>query len=1241
MYLKKLELLGFKSFADRTQFIFQPGLTGIVGPNGCGKSNVVDAFKWIFGEQSAKGLRGSEMRDVIFNGTQSRKPTGFAEVSVTFDNADGFLPVDFAEVEIARRLFRSGESEYFINKDRCRLKDIRELFLDTGIGRTSYSILEQGKIDVLLQASTLDRRVIFEEAAGISKYRVKKAEALRALARAQENLNRLQDIIDEVEKRIRRVKIQAGRARKYREYSDRLRELRIRLALEEFVGSVEGRADISFGLHWCGVRLEHLEGLIGRLAAGLDCQTEARLRLASSLQALRERLASERIAKERTAERIRQAERRGSELLEERERKAKDLNETLESLEGLRRGVELERGKLATLAREIEGRRERLTVAVDDLKRMQESQERSRNELEACKNSVVELIQKRSKLANSVVQVTSELANLRARKDRLENTMRRLREELDVCERRSEEHRARLSETARQQTKLEDEKTAIEAAIVELEEGLRHLEATRSQRQEELHRKSSRYDALRSFEEELGGVAAGVAEVLRREGDLPRGACPAGMVATLLRVERKYAQAVEAALGARTQSLVIETEDGALELLEFVRNEKLGGVEVIPLDRLDYEPLEYFPRQAGVVGPLRAVVELQPQFDAGIFQDLVDRLLANILLVEDLDRAISLARNGSRPFRLVTLDGDLVEPWGGISVPGVTEPGILSRRSEMEELLREVDRLEEICRALQGDLRSLRQQLETRSEEARVKQVALEEKRRSRVAAEGELAQNEREMDRLRRELKISAAERTELDEEIRVRLEEKDAREKEVQAVELERAATEDDISNRQARLQALTRDLECLNEATGRLRLEVARSEKQEEGLRQLIERQATNLQDRERRCEDLREEISMLGRRSQDTEQSLQASRRQLEDLEEEVKSLEGQLRSVEDEDRFLAELETAFRQELDKVRARVQEVSREREGLQLRDQEDRLRRNTLLERIDEQYGIDLQAVLGRRAEQHAGTAGQIDGATDAEGESATTARETAGEPAGGDERFLEPPPDWNRDEAKQEAKLLQEKIRKLGNVNLEALEELEELEERHKFQIGQKNDLVESERKLRTVIGEINRKSREMFLESFQKVQEHFSDLFRKCFGGGKAELVLEEGVDVLEAGIDLVARPPGKKLTSLSLMSGGEKTMTTIALLLAIFRSRPSPFCILDEVDAALDDANVRRFAVLVRDFLQQSQFIVITHNKVTMAEAGTLYGVTMEERGVSRKVAVELEDYDPQKMEAAAVRTEA
>ena len=1297
MYLKRLELYGFKSFAERTVLTFQPGMTGVVGPNGCGKSNVVDAFKWIYGEQSAKGLRGSEMKDVIFNGTQRRKPSGFAEVTIVFDNEDRYLDIDYAEVAVTRRLFRSGESEYLINKQRCRLKDIKGMFIGTGIGQTSYSVFEQGKIDVLLNSSSMDRRIILEETAGVSKYRAKREETLRALLRVEDNLTRLNDIIEEVEKRIQRVKNQARKARRFRALSERLKELRLRAAIDDYRVSVRAGEDNSFRLAWSEFQCGRLDAVLEELEGRLQEEEAARVREQGRVRSLREELETERIQSERVRERIANGTRRARELAEDRESKKADVAATERGLEELREQLQTERGELEVLGTKHEEQEQdhtRLAAGREEAYRLSEEAIQRREEAKA---QALELLQQHSRVGNELSQLEADHRNLAARTERLRASTDGFGEQLKAV---SAERAARETDLAQLEGALKNlqaARHAKEESLAAIEEGLRSLDASLVAQQRALQHCVSRRELLESLEEELEGVSKGVADILRRgDGDsrIPFKQIH-GMVATLLKVDSRYARAVESALGSRTQSLVVESQEGALSLLEVARDEDIGAVEVVCLDRISGTERDYLPKHGGVLGHLVDKVETPVGFE-----ELAERLLSGVILVEDLPTAVALSRNGLRDCRLVTLGGEVVEPWGGLLLPGQSEVGLLSRRSELEELGTRVTVLEGEVGALEGAIEAKRAELKSERED--VEELRGREAERSREAAqvESELGQMGREIERLEREIRVGTSEVEELQTDLDgVRAEQTSARERAV-AIETEQQACEVrcrelDDSTRQA-AEAMAQADAALQQA----RVEKVEVERRLEGLAEMIKRQERLLTERESQLEELRSGITSLEQRERDTVEAVQASEGELDRTVARERTL-GDVLQIEEE--FDAESDARIRRhrgEIENVRREHSRVSQQREASNARTQEEAYRRNHLIERMDEEYGVDLVGLMerepavvaaaarleggcdeasgGEAAYAQAGTSqagasegdeartseGQIvrangdaarveDGAAalTSEGENHARAEvakveantdDVAVDPLEavgivGDERYLLPDPEWERESSRDEAKELQEKLRRLGSVNLEALEELDELEERHTFQKGQRDDLLASEVDLRGIMSELNNTCRELFLETFQEVQRHFSDLFRKCFGGGKAELLLEEGVDVLEAGVEIVARPPGKKISSLSLMSGGEKTMTTIALLFALSRTRPSPFCILDEVDAPLDEQNVRRFSVLLQDFLEETQFIVITHNKITMAEASTLYGITMQERGVSTRVSVELENFDPDKIEEMKV----
>jgi len=1235
MYLKKLELVGFKSFADRTEFTFPSNVTAIVGPNGCGKSNIVDAFKWIFGEQSAKGLRGEEMKDVIFNGTATRKPTGMAEVTLVFDNDDRTLDIEYSEVAITRRLFRSGESEYLINKQKCRLRDIKELFLGTGLGASHYSMLEQGKIDVLLQASNQDRRIIFEEASGISKYRVKKAETLRALQRTEENLARLGDIIDEVEKRIHRVKVQAGRARRYRQHYERLRALRIRAALEDYRLLLGERVEVSSSRFLAEFRMGRLEDLLRRLQQGLDRKRDERRKLDESLADLQESLREARTRRERTEERIAQDRRRLGEIAGEIERELEEHRAGTEARNRIAADLDREIQEKAKAEQAIASRRDLLQEALQKQERIRARVEEILAGIAGMRQAILEIINNLSRVGNRMAQLSSELGSLGGRRERTQSALEEARREAESQESLVKKFsleldalRAKLEEIDGTRGEMESRADARRAEIAHLDEELDRCQAAHQDRR-------ARIDVLKRIEQSREGVGKGVAAILAERDQSPRQSQVLGMIAELVQVERKYARAVESVLGEHAQSLVVLTQEGGLALLRRVQDDQGGGVEVIALDRLIppgslarfspgdsiWEEYTELPAEGGVLGYLRDRIRVPEQF-----RPVMDALLGNVVLVEDLLTAVALSRNGLRPYRIVTLDGALVEPWGAMAVTGNgVAGGMISRKSEMEELSRELERLD-------GELLELRSSRHEKASELDEIEKGLQEILQAREAeilrissAENLLLQAGRDRDQALREVRVGESELREIAGEEERLQGERNAAGEESRSLELRHEEEKNSLAILEGEAQEAEGELKACQEALTELKVRLAEAEERDEGLRRSIFQFEENLAKEDQRLRSLEEQMEGQKRRQVETEKDLCDSEAAVVEIRATETELAGEVARMEAEERNLVELEAAFCDELDRVRQRSSAIREERESLNLQEQEGKLKRNSLVEKISDEYGFDLaQLAEGRVPEGFSQTESQESpDSTGAVGEDGAPAPE-AGLPD-----FMREDPDWNREASDAEIRILKDKIRRIGNVNLEALDELQELEERHRFMVGQRDDLRKAERDLREIIAEINRTSRELFLETFESVQQHFNDIFRKCFGGGMAELVLEDGADVLEAGIEIVARPPGKKLTSLSLMSGGEKTMTTIALLFAIFRSRPSPFCLLDEVDAPLDENNVRRFVVLLRDFIKESQFIIITHNKITMAEADSLYGITMEERGVSKRVAVEFESYEP------------
>lgn len=1185
--LKCLELIGFKSFADKTRFEFGSGITAIVGPNGSGKSNVVDAIRWILGEQSAKSLRGKEMADVIFNGSGTRRSLGMAEVSLTLDNQGGYLPIETDEVVLSRRVYRGGEGEYLINGRIARLRDIRELFLGTGAGAGAYSIIEQGKVDLMLQASTKDRRHIFEEAAGTSRFKAKKIEALRRLDRVDHNLLRVQDIHDEVEKQLRSLRAQAGKARKYKEYSDRLRGLRLAI----------GRLDVA-GLDR---RIEQatraIEALAGRRATLEVGQAECdgRLRLIDDSLAEREE-AARRLARELGEVRARgtalqaevaAADARAVDLAAAIER---DQRALAESRSGLARR-DAEAAELAARIGELERERELQAATVVEAEASLAAAAallaRQRAEHEETRRRHAEQFRDLSRLENEQSALDGQLAHLWNERGRLERERDEVTRETMALTRSAATFRA-------QRLKVALALGRCEASGGELRQDHALLLQERSERLSQLARLRDEYTAAASRAEVLEnlrlrheGLQGGVKQALaRRERGEEAWRPVVGVLAECLSASGEDADLIELGLGARAQALVVEGDAPPSEKLLAAARELPGRVTFLPLEENGAGGLVVFSEE--IPGPsLATLVECAERF-----RPLVERLLGNTFLVEDFEtaRRIAVAELG---VRLVTRSGEVVEPDGSIAAgPRRATAGILSRAAELRTLDEKRDGARKAIDALEGqlaDCAAALARLESRlglhelarstlaEQDRHFDQVlrrdhqrAVElERRRGRLAAEigridQEIAQVDREGTQIAANLDTLHAEIARLS-----------AREVELSQSLLEREAERGRLESALTAAQvALARVAE---------RREAARGQSE-----QIDAARATEA----RRTRDLIESLRQEHKRQVELELERLAARAQLADIHARLDQLAGAegaspelIDNLRAERKALSAQSTESRRQLDLLREELH--ARELEVTQLR-----LERGNLVGRIREDYGVDLTA--------DAPAAGSGDTAADVD----------LTDPRG----------------VRAEIDALKEKIARLGGVNTAAIVELEDLELRASTLAYQIGDLVTAKRHLEEVILKINEESRRLFLDTFETVREHFQDLFRKLFGGGRADILLEDETDVLESGIEIIARPPGKEPRSISLLSGGEKTMTAVALLMALFRSKPTPFCILDEVDAALDEANISRFVAALREFLDRSQFILITHSKTTMAAADVLHGVTQRESGVSIRVSVRLDD---------------
>lgn len=1179
--LKALELAGFKSFADKTRFDFHDGVTVVVGPNGSGKSNVVDAIKWVLGSQSAKSLRGSEMTDVIFNGSGSRTALNAAEVTLLLDNSSGAYGGDTLgrEVAISRRVYRSGEAEYLINGSACRLRDVRDLLAGTGIGTEAYSIIEQGKVDALLQASPRDRRAIFEEAAGISRFRAKRQDAARRLARVEQNLLRLSDIVDEVESRLRSVRMQAGKAQRYREGVKRLKELRTQIGiadwfrLTERIDNVAGELNTFTDEHtsqreW----MEQTEQQLPELEQQLHkSQTECEA-VDQQLGTLREKIARHQASIGGLAARQEDLQANIHSLEQQwRAASARPTEADASKRESLSAKLEAARGEYDQLARLLADSSEKLHVTATRAERLtiqfQELSERLagvENRLQLAEQKLSAGDDRATTVDKQLAEATEELRQLAAQHETHLAAIQRLASDRQASQQQAEAATDRLQSgqqaLAGDEQKLAEVRRACQQAQTDLATGKHRIELMLELDREQ----ATASQQVRQFvEQTLGGKPLSVADVLHVDADT--------------------APIIEAALGGLAEYLVAPSSSLLLEragdLPPHARLMRLDWrTPVAAIDQVDLSA------EAGVWGRADQFVDSE-----AAYQPLVRRLLGRTWIVDTLLTANRLAHSLGHGLHFVTADGDVLSADGALVIGGrQTARASFTRRQSIEQLQQQVGELAPRAASLaeqQADLeRSIQEQREQVAREHDANRQALEAAAgvREQLAAANSHAQvAQQRTDEVRRRVNTlrDEAERHET---------ELGSTRRTIESLETQRQQLVNTCGELGEQSQQAGTVRDEVSQRVKQLELDVAKRQHQIEALETALSAHPASSG-----TSDLREQLSrqrdaLVDRREQ-VERDLLAANASLAELTSQLEEVAPRKTSEAKHQQELREQHASLLKRLQAARRHIDESQARRSQLELTLAKLHHQRQSLADRMHEDYQIDLPDVA-------------------------------ASAPA---ER-----PALDRKQVEREIEQLREGLHKIGAVNVDALEELDEIESRFEAISSQYNDLSQAKASLERLMAKLNSESRQMFLSTVETVRGHFQELFRRLFGGGEADILLEEyeSEDALDCGVEIRASPPGKEMSTISLLSGGEKTMTCVALLLAMFRSKPSPFCVLDEVDAALDEANIGRFTGVLSDFLSSTQFIVITHSKKTMTGANTLYGVTMQESGVSKQVSVRFDD---------------
>lgn len=1250
MRLAKLTLTGFKSFADKTEILFDQPVIGIVGPNGCGKSNVVDAIKWVLGEQSAKSLRGGAMLDVIFNGSATRKPSGVAAVTLTFDNPtrdDGsrLLDLDSDQVDVTRQLYRDGTSEYLLNKQRVRLRDIKELFMDTGVGTDAYSIIEQGKVDGMLQSNPVERREIFEEAAGISRFKARKKEASRKLDRTEANLNLTRTRLEDNERRLRSVKIQATKARNFREYAATLRELQLQYVLADYHRLQTKLAAVA-------AQLEQAEADHASASRALE-KHEQELADADlerqSIAQQQKQLEHERLTQDATREQAMQRKDYASSSLDELRTRIERDGQRLEELAARAEQLAAEKAEkqeaveaLAARAAEAE---EKLADAQERYRAIGHELNEKRSQLEDEKAGIISLMRRGAQLHNEINSLDQFQQNLHETREKLDERVSKVAGDLDglltLQDEATEKHAEAQSLIEAEQTKLDE----LKEQASQLDGRQRELTQQLSAAKEKRSGLDSRRSLLQEMQDKQEGLSDPVKAILARKasnhGEDGTFDFVIGLLANMIEADVDHAAIVEAALGEFDQALVIESLDALCRDEGDNPLAALGGrVTFLAVDQFG-SPV----RSDKTIAKYDRVIDLV-RYPAAI-APLVWKLLGRTLIAPDLNTARQLRKQLPAGYRFVTPQGQLIESDGSLKAgpPVAAEDkgtGLIARRSELAVLHQQIEQLDSRIGEDQQVLSQLSDRaahIDTVSQELR---QAVYEANTVRVELSSRLDSLTGQIEQLRREQPVLSAETEKVHRQLQEANAKQQQRKSEAEELEQSSAQRKEAVDALEKVIGELEAEAEQHRESVTSIRVESGKLAEQHSSVQQQVRQAEIARHDVQRQHDMLEEQQSHQHGRIAEFEEAIEQARQQALQAESRLDQLEAALGDVGRRMDVATALIEQTRNAVTAQKRDVDAADKLIHEFQVARREQEVKAEGIVESARENLELDVVEAYAKALEQLQSAEEEVAEepveieAEESEDADAETQEVIAAEPEQ-DAEFVEETSgvdpfdiDWKTVEA--EIKDLRGKIQRLGNVNLDAIGEQDELEDQHKQLADQVLDIDTARTNLIQLIDHINERSRTQFEEVFNAIRENFAGqggMFRRLFGGGKADIILqpdEEGnIDVLESGIEIMAKPPGKEPQSIRQLSGGEKTMTAVALLMSIFKAKPSPFCVLDEVDAALDEANVERFTQVVHSFLDRSHFIIITHHKRTMQACDLMYGITMQERGVSKRVAVQFD----------------
>ena len=1180
MYLKRLELQGFKSFADKTVLELMPGITTVIGPNGSGKSNISDAIRWVLGEQSMKSLRGTKSLDIIFAGTQNRKSLGFAEASLVFDNSDGSLPIEYTEVTVTRKIYRSGETGYYINKVPCRLKDVLELFMDTGIGKDGYSIIGQGKIDEILSNKSEDRRHIFEEAAGIVKYRTRKEESEKKLEHTKLNLLRINDILSEIEGNLEPLQMQADKAKKYLNLREELKSIEIGLFvyniekykkdLEELVQAIEVMQN---QVNVEDEKLEKIKTLKEELKNSIDSITEEIENMSNigfESQKQIEQLNSDiNVAKTRIANNNENSQRYSKEI-EEQNNHIKELQEEIEQKEARKDSLKQNKEKFEKELNEKQAELDKLTqkLSAKEL------------EIEGYKQTVEQNTDKKYELQSDINTQNINYQNYEKRQAQIKQEMQSTISELDATRLNKEDIAKQFNEIENKKNKAQKSLDDVAKQREEANQKIKSFESNINALSSEMRIKESRLKFLIETEKEKEGYIKSVKSLLQdceNIKDLGKGMH--GVLANIIEVPDELETAIEMCLGASLQNIVTETEEDAKKLVEHLRKNNLGRASFLPISSVKGKKLDKIKGQdKGVIGIASDLVKYSQKYE-----QIILNLLGRTVIVDNMDTAIKIAKQNGYTFRIVTTDGDLINPSGAITGGSVAKKtvNILGRGKEIEKLEKEINNLKQKIEKLQNDKQNYEESIEGILELSANLERELQEIDITYATEKQKVISIDENIEKLQKRLNRLKEEQANLEKQKEEAVSTKGNLQVEINKI----AEQNQELSKIITEFAELNKDdqkyIDDLNFDITNLKISVSSFDESEASIQEIQER---------------------INQELENANQSIEKRQAQIEQIKLDNEALE---KSIQDTLQKIEEVKASVQNSSSKIEELKQERTLKNERLSKQENE-----------ITDKFKVieDLKGQLVKLDVKKTKIEEDINGIYNKMWEEYELTPNNVGE-------YQKPE---NVQLTQRRVNALRTEIKELGSVNVDSIEEYKNLKDRYDFMSEQRLDLENTMSKLKNVISEMTQIMKEQFKEKFKVINKNFGEVFAELFGGGKAELILEDENNILECGIEINVQPPGKKLQNMMLLSGGEKAFTAIALLFAILKINPAPFCVLDEIEAALDDVNVFKYAEYLKKFTEHTQFLVITHRKGTMEAADTVYGVTMEESGISKLLSMKL-----------------